>query len=69
MNRPVALVARCRSGLGGVRWFSDVVGGWLFAMAWFGTCACVAAQWLPGMAPDAKHTTDLADRRTGHESG
>ncbi|RKN66004.1 phosphatase PAP2 family protein [Streptomyces klenkii] len=31
----------------GVHWFSDVIGGWLFALAWYGACAVVAARWLP----------------------
>ncbi|MEU9114845.1 phosphatase PAP2 family protein [Streptomyces sp. NPDC048483] len=52
----------------GVHWFSDVVGGWLFAMAWFGMCACVAARRLPGRAPEVTDTTDLEDHQTGRES-
>lgn len=31
----------------GVHWFSDVVGGWLFALAWYAACAVAAARWLP----------------------
>lgn len=53
----------------GVHWFSDVVGGWLFALAWFGVCACVAARWLPGGAPGVTVTTDIEDRWTRRESG
>ncbi|WP_435838759.1 phosphatase PAP2 family protein [Streptomyces abikoensis] len=31
----------------GVHWLSDVVGGWLFALAWYAACAGAAARWLP----------------------
>lgn len=31
----------------GVHWFTDVLGGWLFAAGWLGVCVCAAAWWLP----------------------
>ncbi|GHF58481.1 hypothetical protein GCM10010218_44740 [Streptomyces mashuensis] len=33
----------------GVHWFSDVVGGWLFATAWYATCVWAAARLLPAL--------------------
>ncbi|MFD7994120.1 phosphatase PAP2 family protein [Streptomyces mexicanus] len=36
----------------GVHWFTDVLGGWLFAAGWLGMCLCGAARWLPeGLLP------------------
>jgi undecaprenyl-diphosphatase len=32
----------------GVHWFTDVLGGWLFAAGWLGACGGAAARWLPG---------------------
>jgi membrane-associated phospholipid phosphatase len=50
-----ALVGLTRVYLG-VHWFTDVVGGWLFAAGWLGVCLCAAAWWLP-----TRLITDEAD--------
>ncbi|MGV4980699.1 phosphatase PAP2 family protein [Streptomyces sp. NRAIS4] len=48
------LVACWGAGVGltrvflGVHWFTDVLGGWLFAVGWLGVFVCAAARWLPG---------------------
>ncbi|KND23586.1 phosphatase PAP2 family protein [Streptomyces acidiscabies] len=31
----------------GVHWFTDVIGGWLFAAGWLGVCLYGVARWLP----------------------
>ncbi|MCQ9136349.1 phosphatase PAP2 family protein [Streptomyces hilarionis] len=31
----------------GVHWFTDVAGGWLFALGWLGLCLGAASRWLP----------------------
>ncbi|EMF01795.1 MULTISPECIES: phosphatase PAP2 family protein [Streptomyces] len=49
----------------GVHWFSDVIGGWLFALAWYAACVVAAARWLPALTtPAQKNGTD-----PGHDAG
>ncbi|AOR30223.1 phosphoesterase [Streptomyces fodineus] len=68
------LVACWGAGVGltrvflGVHWFTDVIGGWLFAIGWLGVFVCAVARWLPGRylprAPEEPGTShnDTADR-------
>ncbi|MGQ5633462.1 MULTISPECIES: phosphatase PAP2 family protein [unclassified Streptomyces] len=52
------LVACWGAGVGltrvflGVHWFTDVLGGWLFAAGWLGVLVLAAARWLPATHPD-----------------
>ncbi|AKJ08939.1 phosphoesterase [Streptomyces incarnatus] len=67
------LVACWGAGVGltrvllGVHWFTDVVGGWLFAVGWLGVFVCAVARWLPGRylprapEPGTPHPDDTAD--------
>ncbi|MFE1312692.1 phosphatase PAP2 family protein [Streptomyces sp. NPDC058755] len=43
----------------GVHWFTDVLGGWLFAIGWLGLWLCAAAWWLPlRLSTDTDTDTD-----------
>ncbi|MEU6507160.1 phosphatase PAP2 family protein [Streptomyces sp. NPDC046942] len=64
------LVAVWGAGVGltrvylGVHWFTDVVGGWLFAAGWLALSVRAAARWLPaGFVPRAPQpgTSDPSD--------
>ncbi|MEU5312963.1 phosphatase PAP2 family protein [Streptomyces sp. NPDC021562] len=48
----------------GVHWFTDVLGGWLFAVGWLGVCGCLAATWLPAawLPPGPGDGADAPDR-------
>jgi undecaprenyl-diphosphatase len=68
------LVACWGAGVGltrvflGVHWFTDVIGGWLFAAGWLGVFVCAVIRWLPGRyvprapEPGTSHPSDTADR-------
>ncbi|MFF7969956.1 phosphatase PAP2 family protein [Streptomyces sp. NPDC007905] len=71
---PLCLAVACwGAGVGltrvflGVHWFTDVLGGWLFAVGWLGVWLCAAAWWLPTRLitgsgePDPPPTSDTAD--------
>ncbi|MFE5118233.1 phosphatase PAP2 family protein [Streptomyces sp. NPDC056669] len=46
----------------GVHWFTDVLGGWLFAVGWLGACLCAAGRWLPALFPAPADTAPTAKR-------
>ncbi|MFI6929682.1 phosphatase PAP2 family protein [Streptomyces sp. NPDC050287] len=56
-----ALVGLTRAYLG-VHWFTDVVGGWLFALGWLGLYLYAVARWLPTSC--ASDTTCTAEDPT-----
>ncbi|MES9525149.1 phosphatase PAP2 family protein [Streptomyces capoamus] len=61
-----ALVGLTRVYLG-VHWFTDVVGGWLFALGWLGLYLSAVARWLPDRS--APGTMDVSrEQREGHAS-
>ncbi|MGW2635837.1 phosphatase PAP2 family protein [Streptomyces sp. NPDC001348] len=46
----------------GVHWFTDVVGGWLFAAGWLGVCVCAGSRWLaPGVVAGGREPTGPAE--------
>ncbi|MEV6112806.1 phosphatase PAP2 family protein [Streptomyces sp. NPDC052109] len=47
----------------GVHWFTDVIGGWLFAAGWLGASVSAAARWLP-----ERHVPRAPEPGTSHPS-
>ncbi|MBI0299214.1 phosphatase PAP2 family protein [Streptomyces sp. PRKS01-29] len=46
----------------GVHWFTDVLGGWLFAVGWLGACLYAAGRWLPALSLTPADTAPRAER-------
>ncbi|MFH9547844.1 phosphatase PAP2 family protein [Streptomyces sp. NPDC051445] len=54
----------------GVHWFTDVLGGWLFALGWLGLCLSAVARWLPeGLTPGAADPDPGSARGTAEPTG
>lgn len=55
----------------GVHWFTDVLGGWLFAVGWLGVCLYAAARWLPArlVTGPASTTGETGETGTTGETG